>query len=63
MIDLTRVDVNPGSAAGATEQSRLYVVLDRSSFLSEAECQLDRIRLKTLVDDSTFWAALCNREV
>lgn len=63
MIDLSRVDVNPSSSAGATEQGRLYIVLDRPAFLSEAECQADRIRLKTLVDDAAFWTKFCNREV
>lgn len=62
-LRLDETDVDPGSVTGATAVSSLYIVLDRASFKSEASAQSMRIRLKTLVDDSTFWAKFLNQEV
>lgn len=63
MISLDEVDVDPGSSQGATKTSRLYVVLQRPSTKSAADCKAMFARLKTLVDDTAFQDKFLNQEV
>lgn len=63
MISLDETDVDPGSSTGATKQTRLYLVLQRPSTKSAADCKAIFTRLKTLVDDTGFQDKFLNQEV
>jgi hypothetical protein len=63
LVDLTETFVNPSSVTGATADQRVFFVIQRPSFGTAAAIQSARVRLKTLVDDSAFWAKLLNQEV
>lgn len=63
MWDLSETDVDPASATGATQQSRLYIVLDRSSFKSAADVKAMFARLKTFVDSTPLQDQFLNQEV
>lgn len=63
MISLDETDVDPSSSAGATKQTRLYLVLQRPSTKSATDCKAMFARLKTLVDDTAFQDKFLNQEV
>lgn len=63
MVSLDETDVDPGSTSGQTKTSRVYLVIQRSSFKSAADVKATITRLKTLVDNTTFQDSLLNREV
>lgn len=63
MIDLSEVDVDPGSTSGATKTTRCYLVLQRPATKSAADVKSIFARLKTLVDDTAFQDKILNQEV
>lgn len=62
LIDMSEVDVDPSSAAGATETSRLYTVLHPSSFKTLAQVKAMFARHIAMISDTTFQEQFFNKE-
>lgn len=63
MISLNEVDVNPGSAVGKTDTTRVYIVIQRPATKSAGDVKAIFARLKTIVDSTAIQDQILNQEV
>lgn len=63
LVDTTFTRVNPGSSSGATKDDRVYAVIQRSAFTTEAEIKVQIAALIELLGGDTFVTSILNKEL